>query len=226
LSQQRHLFQEIWWRWPADTDFPAQLIALRKRLRLKQWEFADQLGVSRSTYKNWEYGHSDPPEKIMHRLRAMGVGHEVGAPLIPASQLLIPITYIGAVSASDKVNWTDPFESETFEFVPPEMGDARGRFCCKVASDSCFDLLWPEDIAVFHRTDIPRLNAIVMFRSFDNRITIKQLKHDGKDYILHPLNPRYEDERAEGSMIGYLVGIVRQIGSKRVTVYDSSGIGP
>lgn len=210
----------------ADTPISQQLVNLRKRLRMTQKALAAELGVDRDAYKNWEYGQNPPPDRVMHRLRAMGLGHEVGAPLIPASQLLIPITYIGAVNASDKANWTDPFESEAFEFVPPEMGDVRGRFCCKIASDSCFDLLWPDDIAVFQREDIPKLNAVVLFRSFDNRITIKQLKHDGQDFILHPLNPRYEDERAEGSMVGYLVGIVRTQGSRKVTVYDEFGIRP
>jgi transcriptional regulator with XRE-family HTH domain len=210
----------------ADTPIAQQLRALRKRLRLTQEELADELGVGRPAYKNWEYGQSNPPEKVMWRLRAMGMGHEVGQPLIPASQLLIPITYIGAVNASEKANWTDPFETDEFELVPPEMGDARGRFCCKIASDSCFDLLWPDDIAVFQRSDIPKIGAVVLFRSFENRITIKQLKHDGTNFILHPLNSAYEDEPATGSMVGYLVGIVREQGSKRVTVYDPGGIRP
>lgn len=210
----------------ANTDFSQELRAFRKSRRMTQAELAAELGVGRPAYANWEYGSSMPPERIISKLRAMGFGHEVGAPSIPASQLLIPIAYIGAVSASQKADWTDPFEADEFEFVPPEMGDAKGRFCCRVASDSCYDLLWPDDVAVFQRTDIPKIGAIVLFRSFDNRITIKQLKHDGEAYYLHPINPRYDVERAEGSMVGYLVGIVREQGSRRVTVYDAHGIRP
>lgn len=210
----------------ANTELGEALRKFRDTRRMTQDELAAQLGVKRDTYKNWEYGQNEPPRKVLAKLRSMGFGHEVGDPLIPASQLLIPIPYIGTVSASEKADWTDPFESESFEYVPPEMGDGKGRFCCRVASDSCFDLLWPDDIAVFQRTDIPKIGAIVLFRSFDNRITIKQLKHDGENFVLHPLNPAYPDEKAEGSMVGYLVGIVREQGSKRVTVYDAHGIRP
>jgi SOS-response transcriptional repressor LexA len=65
-----------------------------------------------------------------------------------------------------------------------------------------------------------------MYRSPEKSITIKELKHDGKGFILHPLNPAYEDVPALGTCLGYLVGIVREVGSRKVTVYDSTGIRP
>ena len=51
-------------------------------------------------------------------------------------------------------------------------------------------------------------------------------EHDGRAFYLHPLNPAYEDSPAEGVVVGYLVGIVRMAGSKKVTVYDATGIIP
>jgi hypothetical protein len=87
-----------------------------------------------------------------------------------------------------------------------------------------YDLLIPGDTVVFQRTDIPKIGHVVLFRSFDNRITIKTLKHDGTNYLLEAINSVYETVEAKGSMIGYLVGIVREQGSRRVTVYDSHGI--
>lgn len=147
-------------------------------------------------------------------------------PLIPASQLLVPITYIGAIAASNPVNWTDPFESETFEFVPPEMGDARGRFACRIESDSMMPLLEPHDVCVFQRTDVPKIGHVILFRSHDRLVTVKQLKHNGVNYLLHPLNPTYDDSPANGQMLGFLVGIVRERGTQRLTVFDSTGILP
>lgn len=195
-----------------------------KVLRLTQNEMAERLGVPYSRYKNWEYQTPIPPA-IADKLLAMGYGRiEVGAPLIPASQLLIPIPFIGGVAASSPVDWTDPFESNVFEYVPPEMGDARGRFACRVLGDSMFDLLWPGDIAVFQKIDVPKLNAVVLFRSDDGLATIKTLKHDGERFMLHALNPGYNAEPARGTVVGYLVGIVREQGSRKVTVYDPSGI--
>ncbi len=187
---------------------------------------AGKLGIPRTTYTSYEQGQATPPGQIIAKLRELGFGGEVSDPRIPGLQVQIPIAFIGGVSASGKVDWTDPFESETFEYVPPEMGEVRGRFAARVLSDSCFDLLWPGDIVVFQKDETPHIGKIILFRSKDRLITIKQLKHDGKIFVLHPLNPAYEDEQAEGEVVGFLVGIVRQDGSKRVTVYDSHGIRP
>jgi DNA-binding XRE family transcriptional regulator len=201
--------------------------AMRRFRRAKSWTqaaIAEKLGLKRTTYTAYEQGLAKPPKRVLDQLKDMGFD-EVGPPKIAAPELLAPIRYIGTVSASSKADWTDPMDVEDLEFVPPEMAD-RGRFCCRVGSDSCFDLLWPGDLAVFQQTDVPRLNLINLYRHFDNRITIKQIKHDGREFILHPLNPKYEDEVATGTSVGYLVGIVREQGSRRVTVYDSHGIMP
>ena len=151
---------------------------------------------------------------------------EVGHPTVPASQLLVPLPYLGFVAASEPARWTDPFDSETFEYVPPEMGDVRGRFSCRVESDSCYDLLWPHDLCVFQAESVPRLGCMVLWRLPDGRVTIKHLRHDGNNYLLSPVNPAYESVPAEGQQVGYLVGIVRENGSRRTTVYDATGIRP
>ncbi|MBA4291372.1 hypothetical protein C0431_00195 [bacterium] len=203
---------------------------LKEFRRVKGWtqqELAEELGVSRSLVAMMESGGAEIAPKVMVRLRGLGFdGGEVGDPLIPASQLLVPVTYIGYIAASDPVNWTDPFESETFEFVPPEMGDPRGRFACRISSDSMYPLLEPQDVCVFQRTDVPRIGQVILFRSDEGLVTVKQLKHDGEQYVLLPLNTRYDAFPAEGAMLGYLVGIVRERGTQRITIYDSSGIVP
>lgn len=193
---------------------------------MTQGELAQAVGVNRSTYANWESGRAAVPDETLMKMRFMGLGAEVGPPTIPASQLYIPIPYIGTVSAGMKVDWTDPFESETMEYVPPEMGDPRGRFSCRVGSDSMYDLLFPGDLVVFQKDPHQKLGRVILFRSFDYLITIKHLKHNGTDFILVPLNPKYDTEIATGECIGYLVGIVRESGSRKVTVYDAHGIIP
>jgi SOS-response transcriptional repressor LexA len=209
-------------------DLATRLKNWRESLSLTQQELADQLGIGRSRLANFETNKSTPNNKILENLHTLGFPKqpEVGPPLIPASQLLIPITYIGYIAASNKVNWTDPFESEDFEYVPPEMGDARGRFACKIESDSMFPLLEPHDVCVFQRTEVPKIGHIILFRSKDNLVTVKQLKHDGTTYVLHPLNTSYEPTPAEGNMLGFLVGIIRERGTQRITIFDSTGILP
>lgn len=211
-----------------DSGLGARLRQWRKREGLTQAGLAAKLGLSRSSIANFETGVAEPTPEVVEKLNRLGMATapEVGPPLIPASQLLVPITYIGAIAASNPVNWTDPFESETFEFVPPEMGDARGRFACRIESDSMMPLLEPLDVCVFQRTDVPKIGHVILFRSHERLVTVKQLKHNGVNYLLHPLNPTYDDAPANGQMLGFLVGIVRERGTQRLTVFDSTGILP
>lgn len=198
----------------------------RKRILGKtQREMATALGVPFERYKNWEYGH-EPPLDIMQKLKLMGLGGEVSDPRVPAGQLLVPIPFIGNIAASSPVDWSDPFEAVEMEFVPPEMAEGRGRFAARVVGDSMYDLLVPGDVVVFQREDIPKIGYVVMFRSFDNQITIKTLKHDGTSYLLRPENEAYATVEAKGSMVGYLVGVVTRKGSRIATVYDPYGIMP
>jgi SOS-response transcriptional repressor LexA len=197
----------------------------REALGMSMTIFAERLGVQRSRYKNWEYGLVEKvPQDVLDRVRELRAA--VTEPRIPASQLQIPVPYIGRVAASSACDWTNPLDCEEFEFVPPEMGDGKGRFACRVIGDSMYDLLIPDDICVFQASDIPKLGVVVLHRSPDNLITVKELKHDGERYILHSLNAAYTDQPATGVMVGYLIGIVRERGSRKTTEYDASGIRP
>jgi SOS-response transcriptional repressor LexA len=206
--------------------FGESLTEFRKSLGLSQGGMAVELDLSRNTYAAYETGRNRPRFEVMRRLRLMGFQADVSGPSTPASELDSPIVYIGTVAAGSRANWTDPFASESMEFVPPEMGNAIGRFACRIGSDSMVPTLEPQDLCVFQRDPAPRIGAIVLYRASDGLIAVKQLKHDGQDYYLHPLNPKYEDCRPEGTCVGYLVGIVRWKGSKKTTEYDGNGIYP
>lgn len=209
-----------------ETEFTARLRAFRRSKDWTQAELAEKLELSRTTYTSYEQGLSAMPNRIQNKLIAMGFGHDAEGAQIPAAQLLVPVPYIGLVSAGSKFEWTTPAEAETFVDVPCQMGIGKGRFCCKAASDSCYDLIWPGDTLVFQEDPTPKLGVIVFYISPDRLSTIKQLKHNGSEFILHPLNNAYEDEPATGKQIGYLIGIIREQGSKVITVYDGKGIYP
>ena len=213
--------------------------------KLYQRDVAKMLDIKEETYRSYEYGRAQLPEDKAKRLAAeWGISwksfydatglkphREVSEFLAPEPQVLANVPFVGNVGANSKVDWLDPIEAAEFVEVPPEMATARGpqslRFACKVVGDSCFDLIWPEDLCIFHKSDIPKIGAMVLYRSFDDHVTIKQLKHNGTDYYLHALNSKYEDVPVDGGVqVGYLVGIIRQQGSKRVTVYDPNGITP
>ncbi len=202
---------------------------LRKIRREKGWtqeELAERLGLTRSAVAAYETGRNTPPLSVYNQLVKEGFFVEVGEPTVPAGELEVPLVSIGYVAASSVADWTDPFESETFEYVPGHMGGERGRFSCRIQSDSMMPLLLPDDVCVFQRSEIPKIGAVILFRSIENRITVKLLTHKDSEYVLHPLNARYEDVPAEGQMVGYLVGIVRKVGMRTITDYDPSGIKP
>jgi SOS-response transcriptional repressor LexA len=102
----------------------------------------------------------------------------------------------------------------------------RCRFACHVRTDSMYDLILPDDLLVFQAQDVPKLGAVVLWRTFDSRVAVKTLKHNGENYYLHSENPRYEDCLADGQQIGFLVGIIREIGSLRTTSFDATGFRP
>lgn len=205
-------------------DLGERLRELRARLRLTQEAMATRLNIPRATYKNWEYGDANPPATILSEIAVLET--DVSNPTIPAYQLEVPLRSIGAIAASQKVDWTDPFDSDDFEDVPGHMAGDRGRFSCRVASDSMMPLLHPNDVCVWQQSAIPKIGAVILYRHPDNKVTIKQLKHDGQHYVLHPLNESYQDEQGTGEQIGYLVGYVRKLGTRTVTDYDPDGIRP
>lgn len=201
-----------------------KLKELRHRLRYTQEEMALRLGASRATYKNWEYGVANPPPLTVKELTVLE--SEAAAPTTPAYELEVPLLSIGSIAASEKVDWTDPFESETFEDVPGHMAGGRGRFSCRVASDSMMPLLMPEDVCIWQASNVPKVGGVILYRTADKLVTIKQLKHNGTHYYLHPLNSRYDDMDCDpdSGQIGFLVGVVRRIGKRVITDYDPDGI--
>lgn len=188
--------------------------------------------LRRANYKNYEAGQSKPPLHVQRKIEILDQAtgqakpDDVGAPAIPMSLIYAPVPYIGLVSASDHTLWADPNDTDAMEFVPSEMAESRGRFACRIESDSMMPLLEPEDVCVFQQDMVPKIGRVVLYRANDNKITVKQLKHDGASYLLHALNPRVTDVEATGVQVGYLVGIVRRIGRRVKTDYDPDGIRP
>ena len=208
---------------PTQTVGQELLYFRKKRLILTQDELGEKLGVSRATISHWETDTHEIPQHHLDKLRLLGFQGDVGAPSIPAPVLAVPIPYIGYVSASSQADWTDPYETDTFEYVPPQMADTRGTFCCRVESDSMYPLLQIDDLLVFQRDPLPRVGKIILFRSNDNKITIKRLKHDGQDFILVPENAKYESCKAEGTVVGFLIGMIRT-GDDHLTRFNKTGL--
>lgn len=208
------------------TNTSDRLRSLRKLLDLTQREMAQKLGVALNAYKNWEYGH-EPPSDILRQVDDLErKTPEISPFKIPAPTLDIPIPYIGHISASSPMHYSDPLESDEFEYVPSHMGDDKGLFCCRILGDSMYPLLHPEDLCVFKKSEVPRLGCVILFRSHDDKCTVKTLKHNGTEFYLQPENRGYEIQPATGSVVGFLIGYIRMIGLRRITDHDPTGIRP
>jgi len=204
----------------------AALRTAREVLGISQTTMAEKLGIKRSAYGHYESGIRSIPSYVMERVSGLLPAPEYAATGAAAGELEIPIVSIGTIGACSKVEWTDPFENEEMIYVPGHMADVKGRFACIASGDSMMPLIQPGDRLVWQRSDIPNIGAVVLFRSHDNRCTIKTLRHDGSEYRLEPMNRTYDVERAEGSVLGYLVGIYRKVGKRIITDFDEDGIRP
>ena len=199
----------------------------RKVLDLTQEQMADRLGLPRTTYTAYEQDRANIPQKVYDHLKKLGFGKapEVTNPLYPSP---VPVTLIPKGPAVPCSDWSDPLDTEYHEYAEVDSYMAAdGRFVTEMVGDSMYDLLWPGDVCVWQADKTPKLGSIVIAVSSDHRATCAQLKHNGKEFVLHKLNPKYDPAEADHwGCIGYLVGILRLQGTKRVSVYDPSGIRP
>jgi hypothetical protein len=183
-------------------------------------------GIKRTTYANYESGLSNPPESVIAKYLSQGIQPpEVTKPLHPVGRILVPLPEAPAVPCSD---WSDPLsvDYESFIEVDPIFA-LRGRFACRIIGDSMYPLLHPGDLCIWHAEPNPKLGTVIIARNGQNEATCAQLKHNGEQFVLHKLNPRYPDAESDHwASIGYLVGIIREEGSSYTTIYDPNGIRP
>lgn len=203
------------------------LADIRKALRLTLEEMSRLLGVPSHRYKNWEYNRVKTPPGIVSQAKLLLRGGipEVSGPLsaMSASESLVP--YIGMVAASSPAGWSDPYESEDWEAVPVHM-IVRGAFAFRVASDSMMPMLEPGDLCVMAKCEVPKIGQIVLHRNKDNQVTVKQLKHDGERFMLQPLNHAYDPIPVTGDILGFLVGLIREVNGEMTTRFNASGLKP
>lgn len=188
---------------------------------------AEKLQIKRTTYLAYEYGRARIPAPVMQKLQAMGLDAppEVGNPLFPVP---VPRTLVPRGPAVPCSDWSDPLDTDydDFEEVDSFMA-GKGRFASEIVGDSMYDLLWPGDMCIWQQSHNPKLGTVVIAVNRERQATCAQLKHDGEQFILHKLNPRYPDAESDHwECVGFLVGIIRVQGTKRVTVFDPQGIRP
>lgn len=214
---------------PTPTAGGAILVGIRKRLRLTQEKFADELGLSRSTYKNYEYGVADPPSSVVEQARKIDAASKLvlDRPRIPVTFDPQPMRYAGEVPAGD---WGDPLASEDFIDVDPALFHAK-RYAAKVVGPSCYPALHPGDLVIWHHDESPPYGMLVLAqRKEDHACTVKVLDWDAETNqpVLRPVNPDHEPAGSEGGWVAIarLVAVIRKIDGLEMRWFLPEGIRP
>jgi SOS-response transcriptional repressor LexA len=191
--------------------------------------------ITHARLNNWLKGYNDPRKEVLTELAALTgstVAELLGeVPLKDKPRAVrarsvneVEVPRLQPISAGQE--WTDPFDSDQTEPIPGFMATPV-TFVVSVDGDSMYDLLEPGDLAVFVQHPQPQIGLIVVARNHEGGMTIKQLKHDGREYVLHPLNPSYDDILASRwHTEGYLVGIIRDHAGERTIRHNPKGLRP
>ena len=194
-------------------------------------EVAEAVGTSYNVLNNVLNGRTRPKPDLLESLRRE-LGMPKGWPYETDLQMItgIPmgrVTLMGRAGAGVGVDVYEAGDSMGESISVPANLSGPDHGGLVIEGDSMYPLLHPGDVAVFRRSHIPRLGVPCCIRTGENRLRVKLVKHDGEKYVLHSLNPAYPPEsNGHQTMVGYLVGIYRQIGSRQEVVIDESGIRP
>lgn len=211
------------------------------RARLEPADVVKRSGgeISHARLNNWLKGYNDPSKEVLPKLAAIArtsVAELLGDTIRETRPVYggarprrtrgideIDIPKIQAVRAGD---WSDPFDSDETAPVPAFLVSPMS-FCTFVDGDSMYEFLHPHDLAIFESHRSPRIGLVILARNQNGEMTIKQLRHSGTEYILHALNPAYEDQEAESWRIeGYLTGFIRDDGEDRLIRANAGGLRP
>jgi SOS-response transcriptional repressor LexA len=187
----------------------------REEKGLSARELAKTAGITGEHIRYIESGQRKTPSfdvvmKILQALRAdlqdflreTGyLAQNVESAVLPATR---PVPLVSWVLAGKWAAVCDAFQpGDADEWIETEIKGAN-VFALKIKGDS----MEPE----FQDGDI----IIVVVRNEEEAATFKQLKIFGKERILHPLNPKYEDIRLSESVQYRIVGkVVEKVKRKR-----------
>ena len=115
--------------------------------------------------------------------------------------------------------WEDVCDSyqpgDANEWVETDIKGAN-IFALTVKGDSMEPEFQEGDIIIVNPHIKPDSNDYVVVRNEEDEATFKQLKKYGKERVLHPLNPKYEDIRLSETVQYKIVGkVVQKIKTKR-----------
>lgn len=207
----------------------------------KQADLARHLGVSRTSVSYYENGGPLPMD-LFEKLRSLGNIANIptmpqtplpsdvqvletgirGTSIMPRGMVLLPLAPSPQAGA-----WMTPTTTDSEGIEVDAKFGGEGRFVSHMEGDSMLPFLEPNDTLVWQESRRPKLNRIVYAWNGDGQATVKQLKHDGTDFVLCPLNDRYENATAAlWETNAYLVGVIRSAQGTEITLFSPDGLIP
>lgn len=224
-----------------------ELRTARKPL-LTQERLAEQLGVARSTVAQWERNRNEPGPDMLRRLAAffdVPPSYILDEPAPAQMQVREPqatydrsnvsggmmkirgstsfrVKIYGGISAGD--GNTSPIDVDEID-IPAEF--ARDDYGALVIDgDSMHPFLFSSDIAIFRDWTQRKVGMITAARLENGDWVCKQMVYENGRYLLRSFNPKYPDITEGFQPMGYLVGIVRDIGPERLVRLNPYGLLP
>lgn len=190
----------------------------REELGLSARQLAERAGVSDAHILYIETGRRRPTfHKVMSILDALGVGIEEFMMEARPSVANVAPAKLGGFQRIPVISWViagrwkevcDAFEpGDADEWIE---SDVRGRnvFALRVVGDSMEPEFKEGEVVIVS----PHVEALpgdfVVVKDREDKATFKQLKKYGPRWVLHPLNPKYDDQevsRGEFRIIGKVV---------------------
>jgi SOS-response transcriptional repressor LexA len=188
----------------------------RLKLKMTEQQFADALGVTRSSVQQWEREGGTAPARnkqarVAHLLGLSvaqlmsGDPNTAAGPVIRGAVPLLTDVQAGAFKMYvDNLAEGDADQ----ELVPTSVPVNRHTFALRVMGDS-MEPEFREGMVIIVEPDMePQPGDYVIARNGAEETTFKQLTKDGGDWYLKPLNPRWPIKPLGKSKI---VGVVRAV---------------
>lgn len=212
----------------------------RKAKGLTQEKLGDLIRKSGSTIRGYEkdvvqvWRH---PDVVTDLAAALGITEEELLGVSPVSSevretgpqygALQPepsgvLKIYGAISAGHgNTSTIDPDEIDfPLQFARPDFG------ALWVEGDSMMPALMPSDLAIFKDWTTEKVGRIMAAQLATGEWVVKQLVYRDANFKLHSLNGDYPDIDPPFSISGFLVGVVRDEGSRRHILLDTTGLSP
>lgn len=209
--------------WTVAANTPSQealeLVSIRKKLRLKQREMADALGVGFDRYRNMEYRH--PTKEALDAARFMLAKDQPIGLLGLRPTATGKLRVLGSVGAGPGPEYArDDWEM----YVPVEFSrDDYGGLTVPPDATSMLPTIHPGDTLIFKVQPVPKLNKILAVRlPGDTYPVVKKCVYKDGKLTLRSLNPEFPDLAIDGGeVLGYLVGIISVDYTIRIGPEDS-----